>query len=131
MPELVTELIVGLAGGFLGGLLGVGGGVIYVPAIVIFLGEGQQVAQGVSLVAIIFTGLVGGVTHFRHGNVDAPIVTCVAPGAIVAAVLGGWLANLMPADALQRIFGVVILYVGASMVWSAWRAGPRQDERKP
>ncbi len=130
MPDLVVELIVGLAGGFLGGLLGVGGGVIYVPAMVIFLGEGQQVAQGVSLVAIIFTGLVGGVTHFRQGNVDAPVVAYVVPAAIVAAVLGGWLANLMPADVLQRIFGAVILYVGASMVWSAWRPGRREERNR-
>lgn len=121
MVDLLIELIVGVAGGFLGGLLGVGGGVIFVPAMVLLLGKEQQVAQGVSLVAIISTGLVGSVTHLRQNNVDAPVVAIVAPLAAVAAVLGGWLANELPGDVLQRIFGVVILYVGGTMVWTAWR----------
>lgn len=128
MPELLIELLVGVAGGFLGGMLGVGGGVIFVPAMVVFLGREQQVAQGVSLVAIIVTGLVGGMTHLRQGNVEAPVVTVVAPLAVGAAALGGWLANELPADVLQRIFGVVILYVGGAMVWTAWRAGSTPKE---
>lgn len=128
MAELLIELIVGAAGGFLGGLLGVGGGVIFVPAMVLFLGEEQQVAQGVSLVAIVSTGLVGSVAHLRQDNVDAPVVAVVAPLAIVAALLGGWLANELPGDVLQRIFGVVILYVGGTMIWTAWRTGPATKE---
>jgi uncharacterized membrane protein YfcA len=123
MAELLFDLVVGIVGGFLGGLLGVGGGVIFVPATVLFLGRDQQVAQGVSLVAIISTGLVGGVTHLRQGNVDVPVVAAVAPLAILAALLGGWLANALPGDVLQRIFGVVILYVGGNMIWAAWRMG--------
>lgn len=128
MAELLIELIVGAAGGFLGGLLGVGGGVIFVPAMVLFLGEEQQVAQGVSLVAIVSTGLVGSVAHLRQDNVDAPVVAVVAPLAIVAALLGGWLANELPGDVLQRIFGAVILYVGGTMIWTAWRTGPATKE---
>lgn len=128
MADLLIELIVGIAGGFLGGLLGVGGGVIFVPAMVLLLGKDQQVAQGVSLVAIISTGLVGGVTHLRQGNVDPPVVAVVAPLAVVAAVFGGWLANELPGDVLQRIFGVVILYVGGNMIWTAWRAGSARRE---
>ncbi|HXF50300.1 MAG TPA: sulfite exporter TauE/SafE family protein [Dehalococcoidia bacterium] len=128
MSELLFELLVGVAGGFLGGMLGVGGGVIFVPAMVLFLGRDQQVAQGVSLVAIIATGLFGGATHLRQGNVDAPVVAVVAPLAVAAAALGGWLANELPADVLQRIFGVVILYVGGAMIWTAWRAGSTPRE---
>lgn len=128
MSELLYELLVGIAGGFLGGMLGVGGGVIFVPAMVLFLGREQQVAQGVSLVAIVATGLVGGVTHLRQGNVDAPVVAVVAPLAVGTAALGGWLANELPADVLQRILGVVILYVGGAMVWTAWRAGSSPKE---
>lgn len=128
MAEALLELLVGVAGGFLGGLLGVGGGVIFVPAMVLFLDQSQQVAQGVSLVAIISTGLVGSATHLRHGNVEASIVAVVAPLAIVAAVAGGWLANELPGDVLQRIFGVVILYVGGAMIRTAWRMPPARKD---
>lgn len=114
--EIVFGLLVGLVGGFLGGMFGVGGGAIYVPAMVLVLDEQQHIAQGVSLAVIIATALVGAATHFRQGNVEPRVTALVAPSAIVAAVGGALLANQIDAAILRRVFGVVVLYIGASML---------------
>jgi len=88
--EIVLLLLIGLVGGFAGGLLGVGGGAIYVPAMVLLLDEQQHLAQGASLAAIIATGLVGGLTHLRRQNVDVPTVVWVAPPAVVTRRSSPW-----------------------------------------
>lgn len=114
--EIVVGLLTGVAGGFLGGMFGVGGGAIYVPAMVLLLDTQQHVAQGVSLAVIIATAVVGAATHLRQGNVDTGVTALVAPSAVAAAVGGALLANQIDADALRRLFGVVVLYIGASML---------------
>lgn len=114
--EIVVGLLTGIAGGFLGGMFGVGGGAIYVPAMVLLLDQQQHVAQGVSLAVIIATALVGAATHLRQGNVDARVTALVTPSAVIAAVGGAVLANQIDAEALRRLFGVVVLYIGVSML---------------
>ncbi len=121
MGDITIALLIGLAGGFAGGMLGIGGGAIYVPALVIILGEGQHTAQGISLVAIVPTAIVGTLTHLRNKNVDVPAVIQVVPGAIVAAIVAGFIANKLDASVLQRIFAVVMTYVALNTIWSALR----------
>ena len=121
--EIVLLLLIGLVGGFAGGLLGVGGGAIYVPALVLLLDEQQHLAQGASLAAIIATGLVGGLTHLRRQNVDVPTVVWVAPPAMIAGFGAAFLAAALDAEVLRRIFGVVVLYFAAIMIVGALRGG--------
>ena len=78
MGEIVLLLAVGFAGGFAGGLLGIGGGAIYVPAMVLLLEENQHLAQGASLAAIVATGLVAG-----------PIIVLYFLGAGLAKLVEG------------------------------------------
>src|SRR3972149_5461773 len=73
MGEIFAALAIGLVGGFAGGLLGIGGGAIYVPAMVLLLHEQQHLAQGASLAAIIATGIAGGLTHPPRQNVHPPL----------------------------------------------------------
>lgn len=119
-------MVFGLIGGFAGGLLGVGGGAIYVPAMVIFLDEQQHFAQGASLAAIIATGIVGGITHLRRGNVDLAVASRVAPPAVLAAFGAAFLADALAAEVLQRIFAAIILYVAFSTI-----VGTLRQERVP
>jgi hypothetical protein len=121
MGEVLAALAIGLIGGFAGGLLGIGGGAIYVPAMVILLEEDQQMAQGASLAAIIATGIVAGFTHWRRGNVDVPSVVWVAPAAVVAGFGAAFLADRLDDDVLRRIFGGVVVYFAVSMIVSALR----------
>ena len=121
MGDIVFALLIGLAGGFAGGMLGIGGGAIFVPAMVILLDEQQHMAQGASLMAIIATGIVGGLTHLRHQNVDVPAVVQVAPAAIVAGFIAAFVADRLDAAVLQRIFGVVMVYLAFNMIVGALR----------
>ena len=123
MWEELFTLAIGFIGGFAGGLLGVGGGVIYIPAMVLVLDEQQHMAQGASLAAIVATAIVAGTTHFRRGNVDLPTVAWVAPGAAAAGFGAAFLADALDGDTLRRLFAVIALYFGVTMMYSAWREG--------
>ena len=125
MGEIIIALVTGFVGGFAGGLLGIGGGVIYIPAMVIFLDEDQHLAQGVSLAAIVATAIVGGLTHLRQGNVNVPTVAWVAPAAIVAGFGAAFLADALAAVVLRRIFAVVALYFALTMIRGALQ--PQQE----
>ena len=86
--------------------------------ILVALGQGQRAAQGVSLVVVAITALVGAITHYRQGTVQLSTVLWVAPSAIVFGVLGANLAGLVDPLVLRRIFGVVILGAGLMMLLS-------------
>ena len=122
MGEIIVALGIGLAGGFAGGLLGVGGGAVYVPALVLLLNEPQHPAQGASLAAIVATAMVAGLTHLRQGNVHLPTVAWVAPGAAVAAFGAAFLADALDAAVLRRLFAVVVLYFALTMIVGALRS---------
>ena len=130
MSDAIFGLIIGLIGGFAGGLLGIGGGAIYVPAMVLLMGEQQHMAQGASLAAIVGTAIVGGLTHLRHGNVDLSAVEWVTPPAVVAGFGAALLADAIDADALRRIFAVVMLGISLTIIYGALRGGraPVQEE---
>jgi uncharacterized membrane protein YfcA len=128
--EIFVALLIGLAGGFAGGMLGIGGGAIYVPAMVLLLDENQHLAQGASLAAIVSTGIVGSLTHLRRGNVDVPAVVQVAPAAVIAGFAAGFIADRLDADVLQRIFGVVIAYLALNMIWGALQSGRPTTTRR-
>lgn len=126
MNDIFALLLIGLAGGFAGGMLGIGGGAIYVPAMVLLLDEQQHLAQGASLAAIIAAGITGGITHFRRGNVELPVVMQVAPPAVIAGFGAAFLADALDPMVLRRIFGVVIIYFAAVAINGALR--PRRTQ---
>jgi len=110
-------------------MLGIGGGAIYVPALVILLGVDQHSAQGASLVAIVPTAVVGSITHFRNKNIDGPVVVQIVPIAIVAGFAAGFVADKLDATTLQRIFGAVMAYLALSTIWSALRRDPAFEQQ--
>src|ERR1700694_3257540 len=124
MVDAMVALFIGLAGGFAGGLLGIGGGAIYVPAMVFLLGVDQHLAQGASFVAIVPTAIVGTFAHLRNRNVNVPAVIQVVPGAVIAGFIAGFIANSLDAAVLQRVFGVVMVYLALTTIWSALRRSP-------
>ena len=86
-----------------------------VPTLVLLLGIQQHVAQGVSLVYIIPTAIVGAYTHHRKGNVAGSTVFWIAAPSAVTALIGASLANILPAAQLREIFGVFLFLVGIQM----------------
>ena len=108
---------IGLVAGFLGGLLGVGGGVVMVPAMVLGLNIAQHTAQGVSLAVLACTSTVGATTHYRQGTVAPNVALWVVPSALLCTFLGTWLASILPALWLTKVFGVVLFFTGLNMVF--------------
>jgi len=105
-------LITGIFSGFLSGMMGVGGGTVMVPALVLLAGVGQHLAQGISLLAMIPAGGVGALTHYRLGNVSTQMLYGLIPGIIVGTYCGGTLAHFLPDQTLRVVFALVLLWTG-------------------
>jgi uncharacterized protein len=109
-------VLVGVVAGIVSGLLGVGGGIIMVPAVVYLLGLDQHTAQGISLAVIIPVAISGALIHYRKGNVISTLVPPLALGATLGAyVTAHWVA-LIPGENLRLLFGIFLVVVGVSMV---------------
>lgn len=113
----------GLLAGFLSGTIGIGGGLLFVPTMTVGAGLSQAVAQGTSLVAIVPTAIVGGVTHIRQGNVLREPATWMAGGGVVGAVLGALIAVEVPGPILARVWGAFLVFSAYRLVVQAYRAG--------
>ena len=116
---LLASLVLGGAVGLLSGFMGVGGGVIAVPALTLLFGMSQQMAQGTSLALILVTAPFGAMEHDRHGNVARPLLPGLALGALVGAPLASVGAQHVPQTMLARGFAVFLLANVARMVWVA------------
>lgn len=135
MPEILVLILIGVLAGVVSGLLGVGGGVVFVPGFVIFIGLTQHIAEGTSLLAIIPAVLVGAASQRRYGNVkvrDAVLMGCLSIGGAAGGVV---LANALPAKVLRTAFAVLILFVAARILSRALRrhdgeGQPLDDERE-
>jgi uncharacterized protein len=108
---LITLLLIGLCAGVLSGLVGVGGGLIIVPALIFFLGYTQHQAQGTSLGLLLLpVGILAVLNYYNKGHIDVKVVTVMS----IAFVLGGWvgskLALRLPEDTVKKIFAVFLFY---------------------
>ena len=114
--EYVGAALLGFAGGAVGGLLGVGGGILFVPALVIFLDEPQIRAEATSLLAIIPVALVGAWRQHRFGNVrvrDGLVLAALSP---VGVLIGVQLSNAVPERALELGFAALMLLAAFQLV---------------
>lgn len=123
--ELGGLALTGVATGLLSALMGVGGGVVMVPAMVVLFGFGQHLAEGTSLAVIIPTALVGSWRHARNGYTRWRIGLVVGMGGIAGGLAGGSLALLLPADVLQIAFAGLLVVTGVRLVRRARTAGTR------
>jgi uncharacterized protein len=127
---MIWLVLIGVAAGVLGGLLGVGGGVLFVPGLVIVVGLTQHQAEGTSLLAIVPVALVGALSQDRYGNVrrgDALLIGTLS----VAGVAGGVvLANALSGTVLRMAFAALILLIAAQLVRRALREG-REAAKEP
>lgn len=106
----------GLLAGFAGGMLGIGGGAIMVPVLVLFLGFKVHVAIGTSLAVIVPLALAGALAHYGMVNVDLSAAGVMALGAVVGAVAGARVAGVLPALVLEKVFGAALLVLSIWML---------------
>ena len=118
--EAGLAFAIGFVGGAFGGLLGIGGGTLFVPALVLLVSVPQHTAQGISLVVVVLTALSGTFTNVRAGFGDKNTVIWVAPAAVILGFCSGILAQDLQAEYLTRLFGLVVVYVGGRTVLKTW-----------
>lgn len=118
---MIEAALIGLVAGAVAGLLGVGGGVLFVPALAIVLGLSQVDAEATSLLAIVPVALVGGYRQWRYGNVRARDGLVVGVLSALGAVGGVALANALPARVLELGFAALALVVAARLAYRALR----------
>jgi uncharacterized protein len=121
MVEILAAVVIGLLAGALGGLFGVGGGLIFVPALVLLFDFGQVEAEATSLLAIIPVVLAGTWRQHLYGNVRWRPALVIGLTAIAGVELGVLTAKSLPEETLQRLFGVLLLVVAAQLAWRARR----------
>lgn len=118
---ILILIIIGLAAGMLSGFIGVGGGVIVVPALVFFLGFSQHEAQGTSLglltLPVVF---LAAMNYYKQGHIDVKVVLIMC----VAFLIGGWIGSKLslslPEATVKKIFGVILMYTAFKMFgWDA------------
>ncbi len=110
--KAVVILLTGMVTGFLSGMMGVGGGTIMVPSMVLLIGMGQHISQGTSLLAMVPAGGSGAFTHAKLGNVEQKLLPGLIPGILLGTYLGSRLALHLPEDSLRVIFAAVLIWTG-------------------
>jgi uncharacterized protein len=123
----VTEIlvaIVGLCAGVLAGMFGVGGGILFVPTLVLGLGLTQVHANASSLLAILPTALVGSWRLQRQGHVELKVAAAIGVASIVGVQGGVQLAEALPGAVIRRLFGVLLLVTAVQLVLRARRSSP-------
>jgi hypothetical protein len=103
------DLGLGVMVGLLSGFMGVGGGLVIVPVLVIWFGFSQQAAQGTSLAVILLGAPAGAFEHWRRGNVRLPLVPGLAIGAAAGSASAAWVAQGLPRELLTRLFALFVL----------------------
>jgi uncharacterized protein len=131
LREVVELVAIGLGAGFLAGLLGVGGGIVMVPAMVLLLGFDQHVAQGTSLLVIIPAALTGSYTHYRRGRLSLRDAALLAVGGILGAVLGSVFALSLEETLLRRLFAVFLIISAIRMLWPKGGLRRSTSEERP
>ncbi|OLC01111.1 MAG: sulfite exporter TauE/SafE family protein [Chloroflexi bacterium] len=116
----------GLLGGFFSGTVGIGGGVLFVPTLTVGFRLSQAVAQGTSLLAIVPTAIVGGLTHLREGNVQVRPALWMGGGGLVGAIVGALVAVEVPGPLLARVWGAFLVLFALRLGYQAF-----QPTRRP
>lgn len=118
MPDLIGLIILGSVAGIVSGLVGIGGGIIIVPALVLLFGFSQQVAQGTTLALMVPPlGALAALTYYRQGYVDLKTAGLICVGFLAGSVLGADFAVRLPAEVLTRTFGTILVAIGLKMLF--------------
>ena len=123
--DVAGLLLVAFAGGMLGGVVGVGGGILFVPALVVFMDLGQLEAEATSLVAVVAVGAVGAWRQHGYGNLrlrDGLVIGLLSPVGVAIGVVA---ANEVSERTLELLFAALSLYFAATLATRAAR-GPEQ-----
>jgi uncharacterized protein len=119
----ITALVlIGFSAGLLGGFVGVGGGIIIVPALIYFMGMSQHMAIGTSVAVMLPPiGIGAALVYHQNGDINTPYAIVIALAFIIGGYLGGLASQSLKESVhvIKLVFGLVMLYSGGKMVFSA------------
>jgi hypothetical protein len=117
MTNYLLYMLLGLVAGTLSGTIGLGGGVIIVPALVFIFGLSQHTAQGTTLALLVPPiGILAAWTYWKAGYVDLRVAAFVAVGLFFGSYMGARIATHLPGGVLERIFGFALLLIALKMI---------------
>jgi uncharacterized protein len=114
----IILILIGVASGMLSGFVGVGGGLIIVPALVLFLEFSQKMAQGTSLAILLLpVGILAVMEYYKHGYIDVKIALIISAGFVIGGFFGSRIALVLPQDTIKKVFAVFMLIVAVKMLF--------------
>jgi len=116
---LLIIIVIGMIAGIMAGMLGIGGAIIMVPALVFFLGLSQHAAQGTSLAVMLPPiGIIAAYNYYKAGQVNIKFALILAAAFLIGSYFGSKLELNLPQPLLKKIFGLLLLLVAAKMLFS-------------
>lgn len=120
ISQWIILLMVGLMAGVLSGFVGVGGGIIIVPAMIYFLSMSQFQAQGISLAVLMLpVGVLGVMNYYKAGHVNFNYAFIIAAGFLVGSYFGSKYALKLPEHKIKFIFGLLMLVIAFQLLWKS------------
>ena len=118
LQVILILLMVGITAGILSGLVGIGGGIIIVPALIFFLGFSQKMAQGTSLgILLLPIGLLGVIQYYKQGFIDMRVVGIISLAFFIGSYFGSKIALSISQEAAKRIFAVLMIVIAVKMLF--------------
>ncbi len=118
MEIIIAYLVLGLFAGTLSGLVGIGGGVIIVPALIFLFKFSQHSAQGTTIALMVPPiGILAAIMYYRYGFVDIKAAAIICIGFVLGGLIGARLATSMPSMVLEKVFGVGLLLLSLQMLF--------------
>jgi hypothetical protein len=128
--ELVELVLAGIGAGVLAGMFGVGGGILFVPALVLVADLGQLEATATSLAAMIPAVAVGAWFQHRNGNVRWRAAILIGLFSAAGVAVGALLTRWLPEDALRGLFAGLLVVTAVHLVWSEFRGRKRDGSEE-
>ncbi len=115
---VIILLLVGIAAGTLSGMVGIGGGILIVPALVYFLGFSQKMAQGTSLgILLLPIGLLGVLQFYKQGFIDMRVVLIISLAFFFGSYFGSKIALSLPQETVKKVFAVLMILIAVKMLF--------------
>lgn len=119
VTTLLILLLVGVFTGFMAGMLGIGGAIIMVPALIYILGFSQHMAQGTSLAVMLPPiGIIAAYNYWKAGQVDIKVAVILIITFLLGSYFGSKLATTLPQATLRKIFAILLLLVATRMLFT-------------
>lgn len=118
VQTILILIAVGIFAGMLSGLVGVGGGIIIVPALVFFLSFSQKMAQGTSLgILLLPIGILGVFQYYKQGYIDMRVVIIISVAFLAGSYFGSKIALSLPQEAVKKVFAIMMLVIAIKMLF--------------